>query len=214
MLVEVYADAVCPWCYIGKRRLERARAMRPEATIDLVWKPFQLNPWMPTEGMNRDAYLTAKFGASDAGRIYDNIRQSGLADDIEFNFDQITRTPNTLNAHRLIAWSRRIGGGDHQNAVVQALFEAYFQKGEDIGETSILTEIAAIVGLDPTAARIYLNSDEDLEAIRAEDTKARQLGVQGVPCFVVDKRFAVSGAQEPEYFMPLFDLALADLSAK
>ena len=212
MLIEVYADTVCPWCYIGKTRLEKAKAMRPDTSIELIWKPFQLNPWMPAEGMNRDAYITAKFGAADAGRIYDNLRQSSHADGIKFNFDKITRTPNTLDAHRLIKWARLVGGTNCQDAVVQAIFEAYFQNGEDISEATTLTEIARTEGLNPKEVHKYLSSDEDRDTIRSEDTKARQMGVQGVPCFVIEKRFAISGAQEPEYFMPLFDMALADLS--
>jgi len=211
MLVEIYSDAICPWCYIGKRRLERARAMRPELRIELKWRAFQLNPWMPAEGMSRAEYLAAKFGAADADRVYGAIRRIGLSEGVDFAFERVRRTPNTVDAHRLIRWAARQAAAqsesDGEDAVVEALFQAYFLEARDIGDADVLADVAGAAGYDASAAAAYLATEEDADAVRAEDAGARQMGVQGVPCFIVDRRYAVSGAQEPEYFMPLFDLA-------
>ena len=204
MLIEIFSDVICPWCFIGKRRLERALAMRPGLGARVAWRAFQLNPWMPPEGMDRQAYLAAKFGSRDASRVYDTIRRVGEAEGIEFRFDRIPRTPNTLDAHRLI---RRAGLDGRQDADVEGLFRAYFLDGQDIGEVAVLTEIAAGAGLDRDAARTALESDAGREAVRTEDPRARQMGIQGVPCFIIDRSYSVSGAQEPEYFVPVFDLA-------
>lgn len=207
MLVEIYSDAICPWCFIGKRRLERAKAMRPHAPINVKWRTFQLNPWMPAEGMERKEYLAAKFGASDPDRIYDNIRRIGLGEGIEFAFDRLERTPSTIDAHRLTRWAERQAPKDGAERATEALFNAYFLEARDIGDEAVLAAIAAEAGFDRAAAAAYLAGDEDRDDIRNEDAAARQMGIQGVPCFIVDRRYAVSGAQEPEYFMPLFDLA-------
>jgi predicted DsbA family dithiol-disulfide isomerase len=205
MLIEVYADVVCPWCFIGKRRLERALAMRPEIQANVKWRPFQLNPWMPPEGMTRAEFLTAKFGAADAGRIYDGIRRTGEGEGLEFNFDLIETMPNTLDAHRLIRWADQQGPVEE---LVDALFHAYFTACARLGEHGVLASLASAVGYDRDAAMAYLISDLDTDIVREADAGARQVGIQGVPCFIIEERYAVSGAQEPEYFMPLFDLAL------
>lgn len=207
MQVEIYSDVICPWCYIGKRRLERAQAMRPEARLEIRWRAFQLNPWMPAEGMRRAEYLTAKFGSADAQRVYDNIQRIGMGEGIEFAFDRIDRTPNTVDAHRLIRWAGANGGASIQGDLVEGLYQAYFIEAEDLGACETLLKAAAAAGLDIDAAAAYLAGDDDREAVKSEDASARQMGIQGVPCFIVDRSYAVSGAQEPEYFMPLFDLA-------
>lgn len=207
MEIELYSDPVCPWCYIGTRRLERARAMRPDVPVRIRWRAFQLNPWMPPEGMSRTDYLAAKFGAADATRAYENIRRIGVGEDIVFNFDAIERAPNTVDAHRLIRWAGQAEPTRGEAVMADALFNAYFQEARDIGLKPVLIDIADSVGFDGDAAARLLAGDEDKEAVRAEDANARQMGIQGVPCFIIDKRYAVSGAQEPEYFMPLFDLA-------
>ena len=200
MLIEIFSDVICPWCFIGKRRLERALEQRPGLEVSLAWRAFQLNPWMPPEGMERQAYLDAKFGSRDANRIYDAIRRVGAAEGIDFRFDRIPRTPNTLNAHRLIRLAATEG---RQDAVVEALFQAYFVEGRDIGDLAVLADIAETAGLD---ARMPLEADAERASVRAEDARARQMGIQGVPCFIIDRSYAVSGAQEPEYFLPVFDL--------
>ncbi|MGZ0187381.1 MAG: DsbA family oxidoreductase [Alphaproteobacteria bacterium] len=207
MIIEIYSDTICPWCFIGMRRFARARAMRPDIPFEIKWRTFQLNPWMPVEGMGRQEYLTAKFGSSDAGRVYDNIRRVGQGEGIDFAFDQIDRMPNTVESHRLVRWAGREDPTYGETAVVEALFDAHFLDARDLGAADVLADIAGEAGFEYTAAKAYLESDEDREDIRAEDATARQMGIQGVPCFIVDGSYAVSGAQEPEYFMPLFDLA-------
>ena len=202
--IDIYSDVVCPWCLIGRRRLSRALAERPELDTDIRWRAFQLNPDMPAGGIDRREYLTLKFGTPDAGRAYEHIRRSGLDEGIEFRFDAIGRTPNTVLAHRLI---RRAGGTGDQTPLVDALFDAYFVKGEDIGSIEILPEVAGRIGWDRDETRAFLDTSEADREVREEDLRARTMGIQGVPCFIVNDRYAISGAQEPEYFLPLFDLA-------
>lgn len=216
MKIEIFSDLVCPWCFIGKRRLERALAMRPDVQAVVKWRPFQLNPWMPPEGMTRAEYLTAKFGAADAGRIYEGIRRTGAGDGLAFNFELIETMPNTLNAHRLVRWAgeQRVLTDTALAALVDDVFRAYFQDGARIGEPSVLAGIAGAHGLDAAVAQRFLESDIGREAVAQLDVDARQTGIQGVPCFIIEERYAVSGAQEPEYFMPLFDLALGAIAAE
>ena len=201
MLIEIFSDVICPWCFIGRRRLARALEARPGLEPALRWRAFQLNPGMPPEGMDRQDYLTLKFGAERGGPVYERIRETGLEEGIEFRFDAIGRTPSTLAAHRLIRES-----GARQTAVVDALFDAYFLNGEDIGDKERLADIAARAGWDRDEAEAFLGSEAAAGEVRQEDARARAMGIQGVPCFVVDRRYAISGAQEPEYFAPLFDL--------
>ncbi len=201
MLIEIFSDVICPWCFIGRRRLARALAARPGLDPAIRWRAFQLNPDMPPEGMDRQDYLALKFGAEGGGSAYDRIRETGLGEGIDFRFDAIGRTPNTLAAHRLIRES-----GARQTAVVDALFDAYFLNGEDIGDEGRLADIAARAGWDRSEAEVFLASEAAASDVRQEDAQARAMGIQGVPCFVVDRRYAISGAQEPEYFAPLFDL--------
>jgi predicted DsbA family dithiol-disulfide isomerase len=208
MRIDIFSDVICPWCFIGKRRLEKALALRPQADVQIHWRAFQLNPGMPEDGMERGAYLAAKFGGPEAAqRIYDTVGAAGLRTGVNFAFDRIRRTPNTVAAHRLIRFADRFG---KQNATVEALFQAYFHDGRLIGDKTVLAEIAAEAGLDANAASDFLAGDEEIEAVLAEDVYARQLGIGGVPCFIVDGRYALSGAQEPEAFLPLFDLVASE----
>ena len=206
MRIDIYSDTICPWCYIGKRRLERALADRPDVEAQITWRAFQLNPWMPAAGIAREEYLKAKFGQSDAQRIYANIREVGLTEGLEFRFDLMQRTPNTIMSHRLIAWAADQDGEDPQGALVENLFQSYFLNGADIGNVAILVEAAEAAGLNTAAAEAFLATNDHHDAVVEEDAAARRMGIQGVPCFIVDGAYAVSGAQEPEYFMPLFDL--------
>ena len=208
MLIEIISDVVCPWCHIGRRRLQRALAMRPDMTYRILWRVFQLNPEMPAQGIDRQAYLTAKFGgAMHAGRIYDAITKAGAAEGIEFRFDRIRRTPNSQNAHRLSRFAARFGA---QDMMIDRLFKAYFEEGQDIGRVEVLADLAASIGLDRIAAADFLCSNAEREAVLAEDRSARRLGINGVPCFIIDGKYALSGAQEPEFFLPLFDLGRQD----
>ncbi len=207
MLIDIVSDAVCPWCYVGKRRLEAALAARPELSVKIHWHAFQLNPGMPEEGMDRESYLTTKFGsAARAASIYNDIEQAGAQEGIAFAFDSIRRTPNTIKAHRLILLA---GKHDAQDAVVELLFRHYFTQGADIGDTDRLVAIAAEAGIEAGLAGDYLNSSEGIEEVTSEDRQMRHIGVTGVPCFIIDKRFAISGAQSPEVFQRIFDTAIA-----
>ena len=204
MHIDIFSDTICPWCFIGKRRLERALAERPQAGLTLRWRAFQLNPDMPAEGMDRDRYLELKFGgAANAEAVYAQVRAAGESEDIAFAFDRMKRTPNTVRSHRLIRFA---AGHDRQDAVVQALFDAYFLRGEDIGDQAVLTAAAEAAGLDPTAARAFLEGGAEAEAVQAEDAMARQAGINGVPCFVFNGQHALAGAHPPEVLFQLFDL--------
>jgi predicted DsbA family dithiol-disulfide isomerase len=204
MLIDVISDVVCPWCFIGKRRLERALTLRPEIVPAITWRPFQLNPDMPEGGMARAEYMASKFGDSaHSRRIHQTIAEAGASVGIDFAFDRIKRSPNTLDAHRLIrlATKRGLGG-----AVVDRLFRGYFLDGSDVGDVATLAAIAAEAGIDRDEARAFLESDEERDAIIAEDRNTRRLNINAVPCFIFAGQYAVSGAQEPEFFLPVFDL--------
>jgi predicted DsbA family dithiol-disulfide isomerase len=205
--IDLFSDPICPWCFIGKRRLEAALETRPDLDVSIQWHSFQLNPMMPLEGMDREDYLALKFGnPGNARRLYDNISAVGAQAGIFFAFENIARTPNTLRAHRLIRYAGHTG---RQSDTVEALFNAYFLDGFDIGDIQVLADLAARTGLDRAETFAYLETDEDLDLIKAEDMQARQLGVQGVPFYILEEQYAISGAQEPEAFHPLFDLLLA-----
>jgi predicted DsbA family dithiol-disulfide isomerase len=204
MRIDIVSDVVCPWCFIGKRRLQKALALRPEIGVEIVWRPFQLNPDMPAEGVDRQTFLAAKFGGDgQAERIHANLAAAGASVGIDFAFDRIRRTPNTRDAHRLVRYAAAEGRAD---ALVEALFHAYFVEGRDIGEHQVLAEIAGEAGLDAAAAGAWLDSPAEIEQVLAEDRSARRLGINAVPCFIFERQYAVSGAQEPEFFLPVFDL--------
>jgi predicted DsbA family dithiol-disulfide isomerase len=206
MQIDIISDIVCPWCFIGKRRLEKALVMRPEIETDITWRPFQLNPDMPAEGMARADYIATKFGdSSHSRRIHQTIAEAGATVGIDFAFDKIKRSPNTRNAHRLIRYATRQGAG---NDVVTRLFEGYFLQGSDVGDIATLAKIAAEAGLDERETRAFLSGDSERDEIVAEDRNARRLGVNAVPCYIFAGQYAISGAQEPEFFLPVFDLVL------
>jgi len=208
MNIDIYSDPICPWCFIGKRRLERALATRSGIQAKLRWRAYQLNPAMPEDGMERASYLTMKFGGpGQAERIYAQIAQVGAAEGIGFRFDRIAVTPNTVNAHRLLRFAAGEGGDSVVDAALEALFRAYFIEGRNIGDRQTLADLAKEAGLTREAAFAYLATDADLAAVREEDMQARRAGIEGVPCFVVNGRYALSGAQEPEAFYALFDMA-------
>ena len=205
MHIDIVADVACTWCFIGKRRLERALALRPGIAATRSWRAFQLNPDMPIEGISREFYLAAKFGGPrQAARSYTAIAAAGRGAGIDFVFERIRRTPNTLRAHRLIRLAATEGCGD---AMVEALFRAYFVDGLDIGEIETLAGVAARTGLDYEATRAYLAGEAGVPEVLAEESRARRLGIHAVPCFVLDRGYAIAGAQEPEMFLPLFDIA-------
>jgi predicted DsbA family dithiol-disulfide isomerase len=203
--VEVISDVICPWCYVGKRRLEKATALCGHRDVRVRWHPFQLNPQMPREGKNRREYRTAKFGSWERSLALDaQVTDEGRAEGIPFAFDKIERTPNTLDAHRLIWLADREGV---QDAVVEALFRAYFTEGRDISRTPTLLDVAAEAGLDRNKAENVLHGEEGLAEIAGAEEQARRAGLQGVPFFVVNNTVVLSGAREASAFLDAFDRA-------
>lgn len=211
LLVEVVHDLVCPWCYLGFRRLQRTLARRPDLLFDLVWRSFLLNPDMPRAGMARADYVLRKFGGEDrARRLYTSIAEIGRTEQVEFRFERIRRTPSSVDAHRLVRWSARQGRGTE---AVEALFAAHFVDGRDIGDHAVLAAIASSCGLDGAAVRPFLRSEDDVDSVHADNLRAHRLGINGVPCFIIGGRHAIAGAQEPEVIARLLDVAAVDAAA-
>jgi predicted DsbA family dithiol-disulfide isomerase len=207
MQIDVVSDTVCPWCFIGKRKLGRALLLRPDISFDVHWRAFRLDPTIPREGVDRKAYMKAKFGDSPrTAAMGDALRQAGDGEDIAFAFDKIERRPDTLDSHRLIRWSSSTG---KQNDVVEKLFSAYFEEGRDIGDTKVLVSVAADAGMDSELIAQLLSTDDDREVIEREDMLAHRMGISGVPTFIFDNKFAISGAQEPEMIVQVIDKARA-----
>ncbi|HCH56434.1 MAG TPA: DsbA family oxidoreductase [Rhodospirillaceae bacterium] len=206
--IDIIVDTVCPWCYVGKRRFERALEIRPQPDIQVGWRAFQLNPEMPREGMDRRTYVAEKFGGTErAHSVHASLVQAGEEEGISFDFKKIEKTPNTVYSHRLVRYAAKYG---LQTPVISAIFDAYFLEGRDIGEPDTLARIADAAGMDHDDTLAFLESDTDTETILAEDELARRLGVNGVPCFIVNRKYAVSGAQSPEVLVQVFDLANQD----
>jgi predicted DsbA family dithiol-disulfide isomerase len=207
MEIDIIFDTVCPWCYIGKRRLEMALSMRPQIQAKPNWRPFLLNPEMPPEGIDRTAYLVKKFGSeSRVSRIYGAIGEAGLSVEIDFDFDRIGKTPNSVDSHRLVRFAHERGLAED---VVEALFVEFFINGRDIGDLRVLTEIAAANGLDAQEVEAYLETDADVRTIYDENVRAHRLGINGVPAFAFNSKFVISGAQEPQVLARMLDAALA-----
>jgi predicted DsbA family dithiol-disulfide isomerase len=206
--VEVVHDLVCPWCYLGLRRLLRTLRRRPDLLFDITWRPFLLNPDMPRAGMSRTDYVIRKFGGEDrARRLYASIAEIGRHEGMLFRFERIRRTPSSVDAHRLVRWGAGFGRGTE---LVEALFSAHFSEGLDIGDAEVLAELAQACGLDGTAALGLLLGDTEVDAIHAENLRAHRLGINGVPCFVVGGRHAIAGAQESEVIERLLDVAVVE----
>jgi predicted DsbA family dithiol-disulfide isomerase len=206
--IDVVSDVVCPWCFIGKRRLEKAIALKPEISVTVRYRPYFLNPWVPRAGISRTEYLTTKFGSVDrykanAQRIVMAARQDGLA----YNLDAIARQPNTRDCHRLIRWSGESGDPARMK---QRLMELYFTEGADLSDSEVLVAAARDCGMDGDEVRQRLAGEEDVEAVTAEAEQARSAGIDGVPCFILGGIFAVSGAQAPEYLADAMERAAAE----
>jgi len=210
LAIEIVHDLVCPWCYLGVRRLMRTLRRRPDLLYELTWRPFLLNPDMPRSGMSRPEYVVRKFGGEDrARRLYTSISEIGRAEGVLFRFDRIRRTPSSVDAHRLVRFAARVGRAD---AMVEALFAAHFTDGHDIGDHAVLAAIAAACGLEPQPVRRFLASEEEADSVHADNLRAHRLGINGVPCFVVSGRHAIAGAQEPEVIERLLDVAAVEAS--
>jgi len=201
--LDIISDPICPWCYIGKAKLDRALESRPDHRFQIEWHPFQLNPDMAPEGMGRRDYLELKFGGrKGAVDVYGQIARAATEAGVEVNFDLIERTPNTLDAHRLIHWA---GLQSVQTEVVTKLFQAYFQQGKDISDHNVLTDIAVSAGLEAGVIQTLLAQDDDKDDIRKRDANAREKGVRGVPCFIVENHYVLQGAQPPETWQKVID---------
>ena len=193
--VDVVSDVVCPWCFIGQKRLDKAIAASGVA-VHVHWRPFQLDPTIPPEGKDRREYMLGKFGSEERIReIHARIEPLGAAEGIAFDFDAIKVAPNTLDAHRLIRWA---GAADEdvQNRLVERLFQLNFEEGQNIGDVEVLIEAAREAGMDASVVETLLASDADAEAVRTEIATAARMGVTGVPCFLLEGKYAVMGAQD------------------
>lgn len=205
--LDIMSDPICPWCYIGKAHLDRALEANPDHPFVIEWHPFQLNPDMPAEGMDRRAYLEGKFGGKEgAVRAYAPVVEHAEKAGLNINFEGMTRTPNTLDAHRLIHWA---GIEGKQTAAVSALFKAYFVETRDIGDVEVLADIADGIGMDASVVLRLLNSDADRDALQARDAHSRKMGISSVPTFIVANQHAVPGAQPPD----LWSKVIAELRA-
>jgi predicted DsbA family dithiol-disulfide isomerase len=195
--IDVVSDVVCPWCFIGKRRLEKALALNPDIPVEVHWRPYFLNDWIPREGISREEYLTTKFGSPERYKdIAQRVAQAAASEGLTYAIDGISRQPNTLDAHRLIRWAEGIGKAAEMK---QKLMELYFTQGADLTNRAVLVQAAADIGLDPEDVGAALASDQDVAQIEQEALAAKEAGIEGVPCFIFGGKFAVSGAQAPEY---------------
>jgi predicted DsbA family dithiol-disulfide isomerase len=194
--LDVVSDVVCPWCYIGKRRLEGAIALTNDIEVSVQWRPFLLNPWIPREGIGRDAYLEAKFGSVDRYKgIASNVATAAAEEGLEYNAGRISRQPNTIDCHRLIYWAERIG---QSGAMKQRLMELYFRDGADLTDADVLFAAAADCGLDADQVRQQLATDQDVDLIQQEAQAAADAGISGVPTFLLAGKYALSGAYPSE----------------
>ncbi|MEI9410030.1 DsbA family protein [Mesorhizobium salmacidum] len=196
--VDVVSDVVCPWCFIGQKRLDKAVAAVGDVEVHIRWRPFQLDPTIPPQGKDRHEYMLAKFGSDERiSEIHARIEPLGEAEGISFAFDAIKVAPNTLDAHRLIRWAGA-AGEDVQNRLVRRLFQLNFEEGVNIGDHTVLVEAAREAGMDASVVETLLPSDADVEAVRTEIATASRMGITGVPCFLLEGKYAVMGAQDAD----------------
>jgi predicted DsbA family dithiol-disulfide isomerase len=208
MQIDIVSDTVCPWCFIGKHRLERALEMRPDVGYDIRWRAYRLDPTVPAGGIDRKQYLRAKFGDNPKRHAMQQaLQQAGESENIAFAFDRIARTPNTLDSHRLIRWSASAG---LQTQMVERLFEAYFEDGLDIGDRDILIQLADELGMDSATVADLLEQGADREIIESEDALAHRMGISGVPTFIFENKFLVSGAQDSETLVQVIDKVMEE----
>jgi predicted DsbA family dithiol-disulfide isomerase len=203
--IDMVSDVVCPWCFIGKRRLEKAIALKPEIPVVVRFRPYFLNPWVTREGISREDYLTTKFGSPERYRsIAQRVAQAAAAEGLTYELDKIKRQPNTLDCHRLILWA---GESGHAARMKQRLMDLYFTEGGDLTDRDALVRAAADCGLDADLVRQRLGGDTDVARVEREAESAKEAGIEGVPCFIFGGLTAVSGAQEPEYLAQAIERA-------
>jgi predicted DsbA family dithiol-disulfide isomerase len=209
LAIDVVSDVVCPWCYIGKRRLEQAVALVPDVAVEIRFRPYFLNPWVPREGIRREEYLTTKFGSPDRYKdIAKRVAAAAAAEGLVYAIDKIARQPNTLDCHRLILWAEEIGAAARMK---QRLMELYFAEGADLSDPEVLVSAAVACGLEGNVIRERLAGDTDVDRVEREANVAKEAGIDGVPCFIFGNMLAVSGAQAPEYLAGAIRRAAAEL---
>lgn len=208
LIIDVVSDVVCPWCYIGKRRLEKAIALRPDIPTQVRWNPYFLNPWVPREGISRDEYLRTKFGSAERYKqIAERIVEAGREEGIPFAFEKMTRQPNTLDSQRLIHWSRTEADPARMK---ERLMQLYFIEGGDLSDSEVLVQAAVDCAMDGALVRRLLASDADVAEVTRAAQAASDAGITGVPCFIFAGMLAVSGAQAPDYLAAAMDRALSE----
>lgn len=206
MRIDIAFDTVCPWCYVGKRRFDRALGMRPNLQPELRYRSFLLNPDLPSDGVDRNDFIERKFGSlHHYDRMIEAVIATGKAEGINFALEKIQRTPNSANSHRLVRLAQTIGA---QEKAVEVLFSAYFERGLDIGDTEILSLLGDEIGLDKRSVTKHLNSDDDLNAIYNENGRLHRMGITGVPSYIFNSSQAIAGAQEPEILTRLMDMTV------
>jgi predicted DsbA family dithiol-disulfide isomerase len=208
LTIDMISDVVCPWCYIGKRLLEQAIALKPDIPVEVRFRPYFLNPWVPREGISREEYLITKFGSVERYNANNNrVVEAAAAVGLNYDRDRIQRQPNTLDCHRLILWAGQAG---QAAAMKQRLMEIYFSEGGDLTQPETLVKAAVDCGLDGDKVRTLLASDEDVQRIEREAQSAKEAGIEGVPCFIIGGLIALSGAQPPEYLAAAIERAAAE----
>lgn len=206
VVIDVVSDVVCPWCYLGKRRLEAALKLRPNIQAEVHWRPYFLNPQVPREGMARTDYLSRKFGSDERFRpAHERLTKLGKEEGVEFHFEKIARQPNTIDVHRVLGWAEEAGKGSQ---VAENIFAAFFTKGEDLTDNEVLVKATGAAGMDAEKVRHDLASERDL-AITQKAASSAAEGISGVPFFIFNNRFAVAGAQTPDMLAQAIDQALA-----
>ena len=210
--IDIVSDVVCPWCYIGKRRIENALALVPDVAVELNFRPFFLNPWIPREGISREDYLTAKFGSVEAyNGIASRVVATATEEGLTYRPDLVRRQPNTIDCHRLIHWAKAIGRAAEMK---QRLMELYFRDGGDLTDVNVLAQAAADVGLDAADVRRRLATEEDVALISAQAQDASDRGIAGVPTYVFEQKYAVSGAQDPSLLARAIRQVSAEVNAQ
>ena len=208
--IDIFSDTICPWCYIGKKRLDKAISKFSHEKFRITWRPFQLNPNMQADGMDRKEYLVSKFGSEDgANTVYENIYNEGLKENIDFKFDDIKVTPNSFNSHRLLALAYQ---KNLQNEVIEDLFQSYFLKGMDIGDPNILLDIAKNHQINEDEFKQYLTDKNNIEPLANEELEARKIGIKSVPNFIVNQQLVINGAQPVENFELIFSKIFSQLN--
>jgi predicted DsbA family dithiol-disulfide isomerase len=211
LAIDVISDVVCPWCYIGKRFLEQAIALKPEIPVEVRFRPYFLNPWVPREGISREEYLITKFGSVERYNNNNRVVEAAAAAGLDYQRDRIKRQPNTLDCHRLILWAGEAGKAA---AMKQRLMDIYFSQGGDLSQAEVLVGAAVDCGMDGELVRALLASQQDVEEVEREAQSAKEAGIEGVPCFILGGMIALSGAQSPEYLAAAIARAAGELAKR